>query len=118
MADTETKDAPEAEEASTEKKRINLEIKIDSPSACQRHVTIKIPHEDVERYFDDAFGELMPGATVGPRAAQARRASLQEGSERSGQKQLAHGQHGASERRTKARGDQRTGHRSDRGRSA
>src|SRR6185295_2385682 len=74
MADTETKDAPEAEEASTEKKRINLEIKIDSPSACQRHVTIKIPHEDVERYFDDAFGELMPGATVpGFRAGRAPR---------------------------------------------
>jgi trigger factor len=74
MADTETKDTPEAEEASTEKKRINLEIKIDSPSACQRHVTIKIPHEDVERYFDDAFGELMPGATVpGFRAGRAPR---------------------------------------------
>ncbi len=63
MADTETKDAPEADEA-PERQRLNLEVKIDSPSACQRHVTVKIPHEDVERYFDQAFGELMPEAQV------------------------------------------------------
>ncbi len=73
MADTETKDAPEADEA-PEQQRLNLEVKIDAPSACQRHVTVKIPHEDVERYFDQAFGELMPEAHVpGFRAGRAPR---------------------------------------------
>lgn len=72
MAETETKDEPEAEVA--EKQRLNLEVKIDSPSACQRHLTVKIPHEDVERYFDMAFGELMPEAQVpGFRAGRAPR---------------------------------------------
>ena len=73
MADTETKDVPETEEAQ-ESERLNLEVKIDSPSACQRHITVKIPHEDVERYFDQAFGELMPEAQVpGFRAGRAPR---------------------------------------------
>ncbi len=73
MADTEVKDGPEAAEAE-EKKRLNLEVTIAKPSACQRHITIKIPHEDVERYFDDAFGELMPSAQVpGFRAGRAPR---------------------------------------------
>ncbi|HTQ37822.1 MAG TPA: trigger factor [Pirellulales bacterium] len=72
MADTETPDAPDAEAA--ERPRLNLEVKIDAPSACQRHVTVKIPHEDVERYFDEAFGELMPEAQVpGFRAGRAPR---------------------------------------------
>ncbi|HZZ29695.1 MAG TPA: trigger factor [Pirellulales bacterium] len=72
MADIETQDsaAPEA----PERPRLNLEVKIDAPSACQRHVTVKIPHEDVERYFDEAFGELMPEAQVpGFRAGRAPR---------------------------------------------
>ncbi len=73
MADTELKDAPESEQAE-EKKRLNLDVTIAKPSACQRHVTIKIPHEDVERYFDEAFGELMPEAQVpGFRAGRAPR---------------------------------------------
>jgi trigger factor len=73
MADTETPDAPEAD-AAPERQRLNLEVKIDAPSACQRHVTVKIPHEDVERYFDQAFGELMPEAQVpGFRAGRAPR---------------------------------------------
>src|SRR3954468_24812860 len=73
MADTEVPEATEAEQAE-EKKRLTLEVTIAKPSACQRHVTIKIPQEDVERYFDDAFGELMPGAQVpGFRAGRAPR---------------------------------------------
>ena len=49
-------------------------MKIDAPSACQRHITVTIPHEDIERYFDKAFGELMPEAQVpGFRAGRAPR---------------------------------------------
>ena len=74
MADTQTKDAPEAEAGEEKRERLNLEVKIDAPSACQRHITVKIPHEDMERYFDAAFGELMPEAQVpGFRAGRAPR---------------------------------------------
>ena len=52
MADTEIKDALETEEAENAP-RLNLEVTIAKPSACQRHVTVKVPHEDVERYFDE-----------------------------------------------------------------
>ena len=64
MAETQTKDAPKTEAAETEREPLKLEVKIDSPSACQRHITVKVPHDDVERYFDKAFGELMPEAQV------------------------------------------------------
>src|SRR5215469_10139980 len=68
MADTDTHDAAIQDAAATEegaeRQRLNLEVKIDAPSACQRHVTVKIPHDDVERYFNEAFGELMPEAQV------------------------------------------------------
>ncbi len=63
MAETEVNDDAATEEAEV-RERLNLEVKIDSPSACQRHVTVKIPHEDVERYSDNAFGEMMPTASV------------------------------------------------------
>ncbi len=74
MADTQTTDTPDTEQAEAEREPLKLEVKIDSPSACQRHITVKIPHEDVDRYFDKAFGELMPEAQVpGFRAGRAPR---------------------------------------------
>ncbi|MGD9720043.1 MAG: trigger factor [Pirellulales bacterium] len=61
-------DAPEAAE------KLNLSIKVDSPSACQRHVTVTIPRDDIERYFDKAFSDLMGTANVpGFRAGRAPR---------------------------------------------
>ncbi len=73
MAETQTKDAPATEET-PEREKLKLEVKIDAPSACQRHITVTIPHEDVEKYFDNAFAELMPEAQVpGFRAGRAPR---------------------------------------------
>ena len=73
MAETETKEAPEGEEAA-ENQRLNLDVKIEPRGACQRHIIVKVPHDDVERYFDKAFGELMPEAQVpGFRAGRAPR---------------------------------------------
>ena len=44
------------------------------PSACQRHITVTIPREEIDRYFDKAFAELMPTAAVpGFRAGRAPR---------------------------------------------
>jgi len=59
-------DDPVGEEATTEEEKapLTLDVQIDSPSACERHVTVTIPRDDIERYFDEAFTELMPTATV------------------------------------------------------
>jgi trigger factor len=46
------------------KQRLNLEVKIDSPSACERHVVVTVGKEDVDRYLKDAFNELMPKAEL------------------------------------------------------
>lgn len=39
--------------------RLNLEVQVAERGACQRHITVTIPREDVDRYFDNAFSELM-----------------------------------------------------------
>jgi trigger factor len=62
------------EAAEEEVQKLNLSIKVDSPSACQRHVTVTIPREDIERYYNNAFGEMMDTAVVpGFRAGRAPR---------------------------------------------
>jgi trigger factor len=57
-----------------EQKKMDLSIKVDSPSACQRHVTVTIPRDEIDRYYDKAFSELMGSAAVpGFRAGRAPR---------------------------------------------
>jgi trigger factor len=50
--------------AEAEKPRLSLEVKIDKPSACQRHVIVTIGKDDVQRYLKDAYDELAPKAEV------------------------------------------------------
>jgi trigger factor len=54
-------DAGQAE-AATEK--LALEVKVDTTGACTRHITVTVPRVDIERYFDNAFGEMMDSASV------------------------------------------------------
>ena len=69
-----TDEDPAAESAEPEVEKMNLSIKVDSPSACQRHVTVTIPREDIERYYDKAFSDLVGTAAVpGFRAGRAPR---------------------------------------------
>ncbi len=57
-----------------EQEKLNLSIKVDSPSACERHVTVTIGREDIERYYDKVYSELMGTAAVpGFRAGRAPR---------------------------------------------
>lgn len=44
--------------------KLDLEVKVDSTSSCGRHVTVTVSKDDVTRYVDDAFSELMPTANV------------------------------------------------------
>jgi trigger factor len=46
------------------KEKLELDVQVTNPSACERHVTVTIARGDIERYFDDAFGEMMPTAAV------------------------------------------------------
>jgi trigger factor len=53
---------------------LELDVQVTSPGACERHVTVTISRADIDRYFDDAFGEMMPTAAVpGFRAGRAPR---------------------------------------------
>jgi len=63
MATSDTELAPE-ESAEQEKPKLSLEVKVDAPSACQRHVTVTVSRDDIERYFKDAFDDLAPKAEV------------------------------------------------------
>jgi trigger factor len=74
MSDKETDELVADEPTEAEVEKLNLSIKVDSPSACERHVTVTIPREDIERYYDKAFSELMGSANVpGFRAGRAPR---------------------------------------------
>lgn len=80
MATTETDDLPETEAAATteeakpEKPKLGLDVKIAKPSACERHVTVTIGREDVERYVKEQFNEIAPKAELpGFRAGRAPR---------------------------------------------
>ncbi len=54
----------------TAAERLDLQVKIDKPGACERHVVVTISRKDVDRYFKKAFDDLgpkaeMPGFRVG-----------------------------------------------------
>ena len=75
---TQTDDLPETEAETTEKPKekpkLGLEVKIAKPSACERHVTVTIGREDVERYVKEQFNEIAPKAELpGFRAGRAPR---------------------------------------------
>ena len=46
------------------KEPLTLDIKVDSKSACERHVTVTVSEADIQRYFSEQFDELMPNASV------------------------------------------------------
>jgi trigger factor len=68
-------DNPSDESGSEQPKpKLNLEVTVDKSGACERHITVSISREDIDRYFGDAFDELVPRAEVrGFRAGRAPR---------------------------------------------
>ncbi|MCE9554077.1 MAG: trigger factor [Planctomycetes bacterium] len=75
LEEIENADELEGDVASSEEKQpLNLKVEVASPSACQRHITVTIPREDIDRYYDDAYSEMMGTAAVpGFRAGRAPR---------------------------------------------
>lgn len=47
-----------------ENARLALDVNIESRGACQRHITVTIPRADIERYYNNAFSELVTSAAV------------------------------------------------------
>jgi len=74
-SDTDVTEAgAENAEAAEEKAKLTLDVKVNKPSACERHVTVTIPRDDIERYYTETFDELVPKAEVpGFRAGKAPR---------------------------------------------
>lgn len=67
-------DEVEQDQAAEAPEKLQLEVEIKRRSACERHVTVKVPREDIDRYLDKAYSELMPTVTVpGFRAGRAPR---------------------------------------------
>jgi trigger factor len=54
----------EDQESSDEPRRMNLEVDVQERGACVRHVTITVGREDIDRYFDKEFSEMMSSAEV------------------------------------------------------
>jgi trigger factor len=54
----------EEEKGEEERPRLDLDVKIDDRSACERHITVSVSREDIDRYLDKEFSELMPAAQV------------------------------------------------------
>ena len=57
---TDTTMNPETEE----KQPLKLKVEVKEVSACERHVTVTIPREDIDRYFQKQFDDLAPLAEV------------------------------------------------------
>ena len=48
----------------SEPKPLDLEVAIEEISTCQRRVKVTVPRADIDRYRDEAIGELMPSALL------------------------------------------------------
>lgn len=57
-----------------EQPKLNLDVKVEKRGACERHVTVTIPRDEIDRYFQKQFDELTPKAEIpGFRAGRAPR---------------------------------------------
>jgi trigger factor len=45
-------------------KSLDLDVAIEEVSTCQRRVKVTVPRGDIDRYRDEAIGELMPSALL------------------------------------------------------
>ena len=74
MTDTDATDIDEPIEGEEKKQPLDLKVEIEANGACQRHITVTVSREDIDRYFEKAFSKLMPDAQVpGFRAGRAPR---------------------------------------------
>lgn len=53
-------EAPEGEDPQP----LSLEVDIAKPSACERRIAVTVSRDDIDRYLDNAYSDLMPNASV------------------------------------------------------
>lgn len=79
MTDETLTQDPADEALEEENTKLNLEVEVEKPSPCERRITVTIAHEDIDRYYDNAYSELMPSAAVpGFRAGRAPRKLVEQ----------------------------------------
>ena len=72
-------DTAVAEAEGEETTPLSLEVEVGKPSACERRIAVTISREDIDRYLDNAYSELMPNASVpGFRAGRAPRKIVEQ----------------------------------------
>ena len=68
MSDIERRDEDDSlateQQEPEEQPKLHLDVKIDARGACERHITATVAREDIDRYFDKEYSELMPNAQV------------------------------------------------------
>ena len=67
ITDEVTPDELETEELAATQEgpdRLSLEVQVESPGDCQRHVTVTVSRADIDRYVENELGELIPTAEV------------------------------------------------------
>jgi trigger factor len=62
--DLEENQGDQTDEGAEEPQELQLEVKIDKLGACQRHLTVTVSREDIDRYFEKEYSELVPTAQV------------------------------------------------------
>lgn len=47
-----------------EKPKLTLDVKVEKTGSCKRHIAVSIAKDDIDRYFEDKFSDMMPEAKV------------------------------------------------------
>lgn len=68
MADSELNPSEELQNEKTSEEvteeKLSLQVKVEQRSACERHITVTVSREDIDRFMDKEFDELVPVAQV------------------------------------------------------
>jgi len=54
----------DADDSEDDDERLNVEVQVNTTGACERHVVVTVSKEDIARYKDDAYNDLMPKAQI------------------------------------------------------
>ena len=50
--------------ALAEPQLLNIDVTVEETSTCQRKVKVSVPREEIDRYYEEAVGDLMPTALL------------------------------------------------------
>ena len=50
--------------AIAEPQLLKIDVTVEETSTCQRKVKVSVPREEIDRYYEEAVGDLMPTALL------------------------------------------------------